>query len=68
MRANHSRLLCAPRESLLRIEDGTCALEVAQLRHARERIEQSLANVPQAERRSIANALIETAIELLLRR
>ena len=68
MRRVNTQLLCASRERLVRIESGTCALEVAQLQHARQRIEESLANVPQAERQSIANALFETAIELLLRR
>jgi hypothetical protein len=51
----------------MRIASGADALELAQLQLARKRIEESLENLPPRERQSMADALFEDAIELLMR-
>jgi hypothetical protein len=51
----------------MRIASGAGDLELAQLQLARRRIEESLQDLPAVERQSIADALIEDAIELVMR-
>jgi hypothetical protein len=70
MREEHvsdTKLLCASSRGLMRIASGADALELAQLQLARKRIEESLENLPPRERQSMADALFEDAIELLMR-
>lgn len=66
MRADVS-VLCASSRGLMRIASGAGDLELAQLQLARRRIEESLQDLPAVERQSIADALIEDAIDLVMR-
>jgi hypothetical protein len=67
MRAEHVSVLCASSRGLMRIASGAGELELAQLQLARKRIEESLKGLPPRERQAIADALIEEAIELVMR-
>ena len=69
MRAEHGtegELLCTCAHGLTRIADGCGFVEVAELKRARARIEDSLRDIPRPQREVLADALFSRAIEWLM--